>query len=65
MVFCWHLAVGAMLNDNLLGEIGSDDLKALVAALDEMEGIEITSAKSRILNALYSRKYRLPPSIGH
>jgi ABC-2 type transport system ATP-binding protein len=37
--------VGAMLNDNLLGEIGSDDLKALVAALDEMEGIEITSAK--------------------
>ncbi|MBL0082796.1 MAG: ATP-binding cassette domain-containing protein [Saprospiraceae bacterium] len=30
--------VGAMLNDKLLGEIGSDDLIALTQALNDMEG---------------------------
>ncbi len=37
--------VGAMLNDNLLGEIGSDDMVALLAALDEIEGIEVGATR--------------------
>lgn len=41
--------VGAMLNDNLLGEIGSDDLIALTQALNEMEGVTISAARPKFL----------------
>jgi ABC-2 type transport system ATP-binding protein len=41
--------VGAMLNDNLLGEIGSDDLIALSQALNEMEGVTISAARPKFL----------------
>lgn len=41
--------VGAMLNDNLLGEIGSDDLIALSEALNEMEGIIISAARPKFI----------------
>ena len=41
--------VGAMLNDKLLGEIGSDDLIALTQALNDMEGVTISAARPKFL----------------
>lgn len=41
--------VGAMLNDNLLGEIGSEDLTALTHALNEIEGVTINAARPKFL----------------
>lgn len=41
--------VGAMLNDNLLGEIGSDDLIALTAALNDIQGVTIGAARPKFI----------------
>ncbi|MBK8852493.1 MAG: ATP-binding cassette domain-containing protein [Saprospiraceae bacterium] len=41
--------VGAMLNDKLLGEIGSDDLIALTAALNDIQGVTIGAARPKFI----------------
>lgn len=41
--------VGAMISDSLLGEIGSDNLMELSAALQEFNGIEVTAVKKHFL----------------
>lgn len=41
--------VGAMLNDNLLGEISSDDLESLKRELEQINGVQILKIKPNII----------------